>query len=411
MRIGIVSPYSLTLPGGVQSQVLGLAGALSNAGHQVRVLAPCDGAPPMAGVTPLGASIPTATNGSVAPIAPDFACTLRTVRALRDEAFDVLHIHEPLCPGPCQTALIMRSAPIVGTWHAAGGSKAYLLPGVRWLANRVHLRVAVSQDARNMAAKALGGEYEVAFNGIELARFADAGDGGGAGASADSAPADGKTIAYVGRHEPRKGLSVLLSAMEYLSNDVRLWVMSSGPQTEELKQRYGFDSRIEWVGTVDDAEKIARMRQADVFCVPSLRGESFGVVLAEAMAAQTPVVASDLPGYRNVVCSGDEALLVRPDDPAALADALKRVLAEPALANQLRAAGSRRAQELSMDRLAHQYVDYYQRAIDLAGPNSVGPGAVGLGAVRSTVFRPVVFRSAMSGQPRSARKRLGSHKL
>ncbi len=365
MRVGIVSPYSLTLPGGVQAQVLGLARALSKAGHQVRVLAPCDGAPPQAGVTPLGASIPTATNGSIAPIAPDFACTLRTVRALRDEAFDVLHLHEPLCPGPCQTALIMRSAPIVGTWHAAGTSKAYLIPGVRWLANRINLRVAVSQDAREMAANALGGEYEVAFNGIELERFSEPNSTNSPEHPSQfgDSPAIGKTIAYVGRHEPRKGLSVLLNAMEYLGDNVRLWVMSVGPQTEELKRRYGFDQRIEWLGQVTEAEKVWRIRQADVFCVPSLRGESFGVVLAEAMATETPVVASDLPGYRNVVCEGDEALLVRPDDPAALAAGLKRVLTEPLLADQLIAAGSQRAQELSMDRLAEQYVNYYERAI------------------------------------------------
>ncbi len=378
MRVGIISPYSLTLPGGVQAQVLGLARALTKLSHQVRVLAPCDGAPPQAGVTALGASIPTASNGSVAPIAPDFACTLRTVRALRDEQFDVLHLHEPLCPGPTQTALFIRSAPIVGTWHAAGGSRAYSIPGVRWLASRVNLRVAVSQDARDMAARALGGEYEVAFNGIELDRFAadfarPEQQADLSGLSGQVVPQDplsdsfsGKTICYVGRHEPRKGLSVLLKAMEYLGDDVRLWVMSTGPQTAELKSRYGYDQRIEWLGQINEAEKVLRMRQADVFCVPSLRGESFGVVLAEAMAAETPVVASDLAGYRNVACKGDEALLVRPDDPAQLAAGLKRVLSEPDLASDLVAAGRRRAQELSMDRLASQYVTYYERAIALA---------------------------------------------
>lgn len=363
MRVGIVSPYSLTLPGGVQSQVLGLARALSAAGHQARVLAPCDGAPPQAGVTPLGASIPTASNGSIAPIAPDFACTLRTVRALRDEVFDVLHLHEPLCPGPCQTALIMHSTPIVGTWHAAGASKAYLIPGVRWLAKRVQVRVAVSSDARDMAERALGGKYEVVFNGVELQHFTAAPNGV---ADPIATSNQGPTIAYVGRHEPRKGLSVLLEAMSRLGADVRLWVMSAGPQTEELKQRHGHDSRIEWLGQITDTEKVARIREADVFCVPSLRGESFGVVLAEAMAARTPVVASDLPGYRNVVIRGDEALLVRPDDPVALATALQRVLAEPELARDLAIAGRRRAEELSMDRLAAMYVGFYEQAIHKA---------------------------------------------
>ena len=193
MRIGIISPYSLTSAGGVQVQVLGLARALAEVGHAVRVLAPCDGAPPQTGVTPLGASIPTFTNGSVAPIAPDFACTLRTVRALRDEEFDVLHLHEPLCPGPTQTALFLRSAPIVGTWHAAGESLAYLVPGTRWLASRIAVRAAVSADAAQMATDGVGGTYEVVFNGVELDRFDEA----------TPMRVGGPTIAYIGRHEPR----------------------------------------------------------------------------------------------------------------------------------------------------------------------------------------------------------------
>ena len=353
MRIGIISPYSLTSAGGVQVQVLGLARALAEVGHAVRVLAPCDGAPPQTGVTPLGASIPTFTNGSVAPIAPDFACTLRTVRALRDEEFDVLHLHEPLCPGPTQTALFLRSAPIVGTWHAAGESLAYLVPGTRWLASRIAVRAAVSADAAQMATDGVGGTYEVVFNGVELDRFDEA----------TPMRVGGPTIAYIGRHEPRKGLTVLLEAMSMLPEGVRLWVMSRGPQTEELQRRYQHDSRIEWLGPVSDAEKLARIKGADVFCVPSLHGESFGVVLLEAMAAGTPVVASDLPGYRNVARVGDEAELVRPGDATVLAKAIMRVLAQPDRAADLVAAGRQRAEQFSMTRLAQTYLDLYERAI------------------------------------------------
>ncbi len=353
MRIGIISPYSLNSPGGVQTQVLGLASALAGYGHHTRVLAPCDGAPPQTGITPLGASIPTFANGSIAPIAPDFACTLRTVRALRDEEFDVLHLHEPLCPGPTQTALFLRSAPIVGTWHAAGTSRAYLVPGTRWLASRVDVRVAVSQDAAAMAHNGLGGEYEVAFNGVELDRFE------GVEPTRSTTP----TIAYIGRHEPRKGLAVLLEAMEKLPEGIRLWVMSRGPQTEELQRRYQRDTRIDWLGRVSDAEKLARIKGADAVCVPSLHGESFGVVLLEAMAARTPVVASDLPGYRNVARIGDEADLVPPGDAAALAEALVGVLLRPDHAADLIAAGRRRAEQFSMVRLAGIYIDAYERAI------------------------------------------------
>ena len=157
MRIGLVCPYSLTVPGGVQAQVLGLARTLRGLGEDVRVLAPCDGAPPDAGVTPLGKSVPSASNGSLAPLAPDPAAQLRTIRALRDERFDVIHLHEPLCPGPTMTALLFRNAPIIGTFHRSGDSAAYtaLRPAVRWLAGRIDVRCAVSKDAQATARKAL----------------------------------------------------------------------------------------------------------------------------------------------------------------------------------------------------------------------------------------------------------------
>ncbi|MED5570910.1 MAG: glycosyltransferase family 4 protein, partial [Actinomycetota bacterium] len=125
LRVAMFCPYSLSIPGGVQSQVLGLAHALRRIGHEVRVLGPCDGPPPASFVTPLGDSLPTAANGSVAPLAPDPSAALRTVRALRDEQFDVWHLHEPLVPGPTLTALTLHSRPIVATFHAAGRSSSY----------------------------------------------------------------------------------------------------------------------------------------------------------------------------------------------------------------------------------------------------------------------------------------------
>ncbi|HEX9995420.1 MAG TPA: glycosyltransferase family 4 protein [Acidimicrobiales bacterium] len=351
MRIGVVCPYSLTMPGGVQGQVLALARVLRAAGHEARVLAPCDGPPPDAGVTPLGKSIPTAANGSVAPIAPDPACALRTIRALRDEEFEVLHLHEPLAPGPTMTTLIFKSAPTVGTFHAAGGSAAYrwLRPGVRALADRLDHRCAVSEDATAMAAKALGGEYTLVWNGIEVERYA----------KAPAWPTEGPTILFVGRHEPRKGLAVLLDAMEHLPADVRLWVASDGPDTPALRARTAGDPRVEWLGRIGEDEKASRLQGADVFCAPSLHGESFGVVLLEAMAASTPVVASDLPGYRNVARGDVDALLVPPGDAGALAAALRRVLDGGPLAAELAAAGERRAAEFSMEHLADRYLEIY----------------------------------------------------
>jgi phosphatidylinositol alpha-mannosyltransferase len=333
--------------------VLGLARSLRHAGHQARVLGPCDAPPPDAGVTPLGRSIPTAANGSVAPIAPDPSCQLRTIRALRDESFDVLHLHEPLVPGPTMTAILFRNAPLIGTFHAAGGSAAYrfLNPAVRWLAGRLDQRCAVSEAARDMAKGALGGEYELLFNGIEIERFA----------KALPSPADVPTIFFVGRHEPRKGLDVLLNSLRYLPAEIRVWVAGDGPETAALRASHAGDPRIEWLGRIGDEEKASRIRGADVFCAPSLRGESFGVVLLEAMAAQTPVVASDLDGYRNVARSGADAILVPPGDPAALASALRQVLMNPSCADALVTSGQQRAEEFSMDNLAQRYLALYQR--------------------------------------------------
>jgi phosphatidyl-myo-inositol alpha-mannosyltransferase len=353
MRIGLVCPYSLTIPGGVQGQVMGLARSLRRAGHEARVLGPCDGPPPDAGVTPLGRSVPTAANGSVAPLAPDPSAQLRTLRALRDEGFEVLHLHEPLAPGPTLTALLAGSSPMVGTFHAAGTSAAYRYLGwaLRRMVRRLDVRCAVSPDAVALAQRWLGGEYELLFNGIEGDRFA----------SATPHPVEGPTIFFLGRHEPRKGLDVLLAALADLPAHVRLWVGGDGPQTADLRDRYGHDRRIEWLGRISDEERAARMRGCTVYCSPSVRGESFGMVLLEAMASGCALVASDLDGHRNVATDGVDALLAPVGDAAALAKALRRVLEDEALRAELVAGGRRRADQLSMDRLAERYGELYAR--------------------------------------------------
>jgi len=353
VRIGIICPYSLTLPGGVQMQVLGLARALSRSGHPTRVLGPCDGPPPDPNVTPLGNSLPAIANGSIAPVAPDPSCQLRAIRAMRDESFDVIHLHEPLAPGPTMTALLVRSAPLLGTFHLAGGSLAYdLLPrATRFLANRLDLRVAVSPDARDTARDALGGSYDLLYNGVELAPYR----------AAEPAHTDGPTVLFIGRHEPRKGLGVLIDALAMLPETVKLWIAGSGPETAALRTRSAGDPRVEWLGTITDSEKIARLKGADVFCAPSLRGESFGIVLLEAMAAGTAVVASDLPGYRNVARPDLDALLVPPGDSQALAGAIDRVLSSASESSRLVEAGHVRAAAFSMSGLADHYLQRYER--------------------------------------------------
>lgn len=352
MRIGIISPYSVTIPGGVQGQVLGLARALRTLGHPTQVLAPSDGPPPDAGITPLGVSVPTAANGSVAPIAPDISAQLRTIRALRDEDFDVIHLHEPLAPGPTMTALLVNQAPMIGTFHAAGDSTSYryAAPVLRWMLRRLKHRVAVSPDAVKLAQGYLGGQYEELYNGIEIDRYA----------TGPTEPTDGPTIFFCGRHEPRKGLAVLLEALQSLDGDVRVWVGSDGPETERLKATYAGDHRIVWLGRIDDTEKEARLRGADVFCAPALMGESFGVVLLEAMAARTAVVASNLDGYRNVATHGRDALLSEVGDAASLARALDDALRNADRRSELVEAGWERAQGFSMRGLAEVYLERYE---------------------------------------------------
>jgi phosphatidylinositol alpha-mannosyltransferase len=217
------------------------------------------------------------------------------------------------------------------------------------MAKRLRHRVAVSPDAEELARTHLGGTYELLFNGIEVERFA----------VGEAHPTEAPTIFFLGRHEPRKGLEVLLAALADLPDDVRVWVGGDGPQSAELRQRHAGDERIEWLGRISDEERAARMRGCTVYCSPSVRGESFGMVLLEAMASGCALVASDLPGHRNVATDGVDALLAPVGDAAGLAKALRRVLDDPALREELVAGGRRRADELSMARLAERYVAIY----------------------------------------------------
>jgi len=358
LRIGIICPYSLTIPGGVQAQVLGLARELRLRGHKARVLGPCDGPPPESFVTPLGDSLPLAANGSIVPLAPDLPAALRTLQALRDESFDVLHLHEPLVPGPTVTALVVHTAPTIGTFHAAGTSASYRLlrPALSRLINRIDHKVVVSKDALALAQEHLGGQYEVLFNGVELEQIR-------ATRKFPTGPGDPPTVFFCGRHEHRKGLRILVEALEQSDLNVRVWIAGEGPETAELMARTSGDSRIEWLGRVTDEDKFARLRAADLFCAPSLGGESFGVVLIEAMAAGTTVVASSLDGYRNVATNEVDSLLVPPGDASALTNALSSVVSNQELAERLRAAGDERAEQFAMSALADRYVGIYRAAI------------------------------------------------
>ena len=352
----MICPYSLAVWGGVQSQVLGLARSLRAKGVAAQVLAPCDGPPPEPWVTPLGNSIPYAQNGSFAPLAPDPAAQLRVLAAIWDERFDLLHLHEPLAPGPTLTAVMVKPVPLIGTFHASGSIAVYRWAGfgVRRLASRLDRRVAVSPEAAGMAKRYLDGTYDILFNGIEIERYSKR-----PSTISPSRP----TVFFVGRHEPRKGLGVLLEAFQRLPAEVRLWIGGHGPETEELKRRFAHDDRLEWLGPITEADKWARLAAADTFCVPSLGGESFGVVLLEGMAAGTPVVASDLPAYRVVTEDGAHAELFATGDPSALAKALLTALNSGETITRRVDRARQRADQYSMNRLADAYISRYERLV------------------------------------------------
>lgn len=355
MRVGMVCPYSLTVPGGVQEQVLGLARILRTRGVDVRVLAPCDGPPPETGITPLGASLPTAANGSIAPIAPDLPAQVRLIKAIWNEEFDLIHLHEPLAPGIGITTVLMQAAPMIGTFHAAGRSSAYrwVNRGCRALRRRLDIACAVSAEAEALAAHWLGGTYERVFNGIDVERYANA----------SPAASAGRAVLFVGRHEERKGLRVLLQAARGLPADVEIWVAGQGDQTADLKLEFATLRNVSWLGRISDDEKRALLAGADVLCAPSLGGESFGIVLLEAMVAGTPIVATDIAGYSKVARGGRDALLVPPGDVEALRAALSTVLAGgPGVVRRVES-GHDRANEFSMTRLADLYIEKYERIL------------------------------------------------
>jgi phosphatidylinositol alpha-mannosyltransferase len=353
MRVVIASPYSMSRPGGVQGQILGLARELRKLDVDVRIVGPCDGPPPDPSIVDIGPTVEWESNGSIAPIAPGRAVARRTAEALRSLEPDVVHLHEPAVPGPCLTALIGFNGPLVATFHASGElAHMWTRPALRAVMQRVTFRVVVSESARETAqANWTGDDYVVLWNGIEIDRIA----------SVAPQPSVRPAVVFIGRHEPRKGLAVLLDAWTGLDRDADLWVLGGGPQSDELRARNV--PNVEWLGTVPDNARNARLRGATVFCAPSLGGESFGVVLLEAMAAGTPIVASAIDGYQNVARADRDALLVPPGDVEGLRVALRRALDDERLRTRLVQSGRDRASEFSMTRLAEQYLELYERSL------------------------------------------------
>ncbi|KJF18079.1 MULTISPECIES: glycosyltransferase family 4 protein [Acidithrix] len=358
MKVAVVCPYSLGFPGGVQSQVVGLTLAMRAHGHEVELFAPCDDLIPPYDMVCLGPSLRLRANGSIAPtgLRPSTMAKLR--HELRSYSYDVVHLHEPLAPGPSLVTLASVEIPIVGTFHRQGVSLAYLAFGraMSPLARRITRRFAVSAEAAKTASRVIGGSYEILGNGVDLGRYS----------TGPIWPKESPVVLFLGRHENRKGLEVLLRSVELVRSPATFWIAGDGPETPVLHKKFSHLSNVDWLGRISDAEAASRMRAADVFVAPSLFGESFGVVLLEAMAASGAVVASDIRGYREVARKDREALLVAPGDPEALALSIDRVLQDDKLKERLVSSGLQRASEHSIDNLALRYLKAFEESISEA---------------------------------------------
>ena len=377
MKIGLVSPYVYPLPGGVTQHVGYLYENLRLRGHDVRILTSSHGLQRSSegDVIRLGKGFSMPTNGSVGTItlSPRYIPQVRAV--LERERFDVLHFHEPFVPFLSLVILRESRSVNVATFHAFGGwSPAYEF-GSKTLgsyADRLHGRIAVSAAARHFIDRYFPGYYKVIPNGVDAERFRR------------SVPIarwqDGtRNLLFVGRFEPRKGLLDLLKAYRILRKTgcpCRLLVVGGGPQEREAR-RYVATRRligVEFLGRVSDHEKTQLFRTADVFVSPATGKESFGIVLLEAMASGTPIVASDIHGYKGVVRRGREGLLVPPREPKQLAASIARLLREPELAASMSAAGLARAEEFSWPRVTAKVDDYYGFVIRrLAATGSLPP--------------------------------------
>ena len=345
MRVALVCPYEWTTPGGVQTHVAGLAAELRRRGWAVDVLAPADGPVEAEGFVPLGRSIGFSWQGTVTRVTLSPAAVLRTARALRRGAHDIVHVHEPMLPAAGLTAVIAARAPVVATFHMSAASALWYRlwwPVVRLANRRLAARIAVSEEARRYAAAVLPGEYRVIPNAVHVADFEASRNG------------TGRRVLFVGRAEPRKGLPVLLRAFERLP-DATLDLV--GVEPGEVA-----GERVRAHGRVSDAERIRLLAEADVLCVPSLRGESFGLVLVEGMAAGLPVVASSIPGYAAVLPES-AGRLVPPGDPDALAAALAELLGDPALRARLGEAGRREAARYDWSRVGDEVEAVYREVL------------------------------------------------
>jgi phosphatidylinositol alpha-mannosyltransferase len=344
VRVGLVCPYPWDVPGGVQAHVRDLAEKLLSLGHHVSVLAPGDddtpGLPPYV-VVAGKAAVRIPYNGSVARLQFGLVAAARVRRWLRDGDFDVVHVHEPAPPSLSLLACMIHEGPLVATFHSSVVRSRFLSAFETVLQpfmEKISGKIAVSQAARKVIVEHLGGDAVVIPNGVDVAHFA-------AADPLDGYPREGGTLGFIGRYdEPRKGMDVLVEAVARLAPErpgLRVLVAGRGDATEFRDSLPGgLADRIELLGVVSEAEKARLLHSVDAYCAPNTGGESFGVILLEAMAAGTPVVASDLEAFRRVLDGGRAGRLFPTGDAGALAAALGEVLDDDTLRAELRSAGA-----------------------------------------------------------------------
>jgi phosphatidylinositol alpha-mannosyltransferase len=372
MRIGLVCPYQWDVPGGVQYHVRDLADTLRGMGHHVEILAPAEREESITDpwITFAGRTVPVPYNGSMASLQFGPVSAARVRRWLREGSFDVVHVHEPAPPSVSLLVCMIADGPIVATFHAATTRSKWLAawgPVVRPWLERISGRIAVSDFARRVQVEHLGGDAVIIPNGVHVGVFAD-----GPTLPEVTRGVDGPTIGFIGRYlEPRKGLPVLLRALRTVVAEhpgARLVIAGRG-DADELWQLVGEDLRphVVLLGEVSEADKAALLRSVDVYCAPNLLGESFGVILIEAMAAGVPIVASDLDAFAQVLVHGAAGVLVRRGDPVALGRALCDLLGDPARQAELSAAGRRAAEPYDWQVLARRILAVYETVVAPGG--------------------------------------------
>ncbi|OBG84754.1 alpha-(1-2)-phosphatidylinositol mannosyltransferase [Mycobacterium sp. E802] len=373
MRIGMVCPYSFDVPGGVQSHVLQLAEVMRAGGHYVSVLAPSSPHVKLPEyVVSGGKAVPIPYNGSVARLRFGPATHRKVKKWIAEGDFDVLHLHEPNAPSLSMLALQAAEGPIVATFHTST-TKSLTLSVFQGILRPYHEkivgRIAVSDLARRWQMEALGSDAVEIPNGVDVPSFANA-------PRLEGYPRAGRSVLFLGRFdESRKGMAVLLGALPKLVRrftDIEILIVGRGDEDALREEAGDLAGHLRFLGQVDDDAKAAAMRSADVYCAPNLGGESFGIVLVEAMAAGTAVVASELDAFSRVLDQGQAGRLVPVGDADALADALIEVLADDALRERYIEAATERVARYDWSVVAGQILRVYETVASTGGKVQVG---------------------------------------